>query len=52
MKNAIKEILAGGISTTSLPYFSHRDKVAYTVRGALRYLFLREKDTSRTTLLG
>ena len=51
IKNAIKEILAGGISTTSLPYFSHRDKVSYTVRGALRYLFLREKDTSRTTLL-
>src|SRR5271170_355765 len=39
IKNAIKEILFGGISTTSLPYFSHRDKVAYAVRGALRYLF-------------
>jgi glycosyltransferase involved in cell wall biosynthesis len=40
VKNAIKEILAGGVSTTSLPYFSHRDKVTYSIRGALRYFFL------------
>jgi GT2 family glycosyltransferase len=47
VKNAIKEILAGGISTTSIPYFSHRDKVACATRGAIRYLFLREKDDAR-----
>jgi GT2 family glycosyltransferase len=46
-KNAIKEILSGGISTTSIPYFSHRDKVAYAVRGAVRYLFLRKRDDAR-----
>jgi glycosyltransferase involved in cell wall biosynthesis len=37
LKNAIKEILAGGISTTSLDYFSHRDKVTYSVQGAIQY---------------
>jgi len=37
-KNAVKEILAGGISTTSIPYFSHRDKVIYSIRGAIKYL--------------
>jgi hypothetical protein len=37
-KNAVKEILSGGISTTFLPYFSHRDKVACSIRGAVRYL--------------
>jgi glycosyltransferase involved in cell wall biosynthesis len=42
-QNAIKEILAGGSSTTSLDYFSHRDKVVYSIRGALRYLFFAPK---------
>ncbi len=37
-RNALKEIIAGGKSTTSTPYFSHRDKVVYAIRGALRYL--------------
>jgi glycosyltransferase involved in cell wall biosynthesis len=37
-KQAIKEILAGGISTTSLPYFSHREKVRFAARGAIKYL--------------
>lgn len=37
-KNAIKEILAGGISTTSISYFSHRDKVFYTLQGAIQYV--------------
>jgi glycosyltransferase involved in cell wall biosynthesis len=37
-KNALKEIFAGGISTTSIEYFSHRDKVVYAVQGAIRYL--------------
>jgi GT2 family glycosyltransferase len=49
VKNAFKEILSGGTSTTSIPYFSHRDKVIYAVRGALRYLLMREKDTAGTT---
>jgi hypothetical protein len=48
VKNAVKEILSGGISTTGLPYFSHRDKVAYSIRGALRYFFMRKgKSASR-----
>jgi GT2 family glycosyltransferase len=40
-KNALKEILAGGISTTTIDYFSHRDKVRYAVQGAFRYWFMR-----------
>lgn len=36
-KNAINEMLAGGISTTSIDYFSHRDKVIYAMRGAIQY---------------
>jgi len=36
-ENAVQEMLAGGISTTSTDYFSHRDKVAYAIRGAIRY---------------
>lgn len=47
-KNAVKEILAGGSSTTTLDYFSHRDKVAYAVRGALRYIFIASHKTTRT----
>ena len=46
-KNAVREILAGGIST-SLPYFSHRDKVAYSIRGALKYLFVAMHHSTRT----
>jgi glycosyltransferase involved in cell wall biosynthesis len=37
LKNAIKEILAGGISTTTLDYFSHRDKVLCSIQGAIQY---------------
>jgi len=37
LKNAVIEILRGGKSTTGVPYFSHRDKVLCTIRGALRY---------------
>jgi hypothetical protein len=37
VKNAIREILAGG-NTTFMPYFSHRDKVVYSALGAVRYL--------------
>jgi GT2 family glycosyltransferase len=42
LKNAAREIITG--TNTFLPAigFSHRDKVAYAVRGALRYLFTRE----------
>lgn len=47
IKNALRELLAGGTSTTSIPYFSHRDKVACSIRGAIKYLFLREKDDAR-----
>lgn len=47
-KNAVKEILAGGISTTSLDYFSHRDKVRYAVQGALRYWFIASRASTRT----
>ena len=47
-KNAVKEILAGGSSTTTLDYFSHRDKVVYAVRGALRYIFIASHKTTRT----
>jgi GT2 family glycosyltransferase len=46
LKNAVREIITG--TNTFLPAigFSHRDKVAYAVRGALRYLFMREDDTA------
>lgn len=37
LKNAFKELLAGGTSTTSIDYFSHRDKVSYAVQGAIQY---------------
>lgn len=47
VKNAIKEILSGCVSTTSIPYFSHRDKVACAIRGAIKYLLLSEKDEAR-----
>jgi glycosyltransferase involved in cell wall biosynthesis len=47
VKNALKEILAGGISTSSVDYFSHRDKVVCQIRGAIRYVLLRGKDTVR-----
>ena len=47
-KNAVKEILAGGSSTTTLDYFSHHDKVVYAVRGALRYIFIASHKTTRT----
>jgi GT2 family glycosyltransferase len=43
VKGAVKEILSGGISTTGLPYFSHRDKVACSIRGAIRYLLFARK---------
>jgi GT2 family glycosyltransferase len=47
LKNAAREIITG--ANTFLPAIglSHRDKVVYAVRGALRYLFMREKDTAR-----
>jgi glycosyltransferase involved in cell wall biosynthesis len=43
MKHAIKELLTG--SNTFLPAigFSHRDKVAYAVRGAIRYFFMHKE---------
>jgi hypothetical protein len=47
-KNAVKEILAGCVSTTSLDYFSHRDKVIYAMRGALRYFFVGRHRSLRT----
>lgn len=47
-KNALKEMLAGGISTTSLAYFSHRDKVIYAVLGAVRYFFVWRHHSART----
>lgn len=47
-KNAVKEILAGGISTTTLDYFSHRDKVRYAMQGALRYWFIGSRASTRT----
>ncbi len=47
-KGAVREILAGGTSTTGLPYFSHRDKVAFTIYGALRYLLIGQHFGART----
>jgi GT2 family glycosyltransferase len=52
VKNAIKEILSGGTSTTSLPYFSHRDKVACSIRGALIYLLFAPKFRQQKTVCG
>jgi len=46
-KNAIKEVLSGSASTTSIPYFSHRDKVAYALLGAARYLFIWRHHSTR-----
>ena len=42
LKNAVREIITG--TNTFLPAigFSHRDKVAYSVRGAFRYLLTRK----------
>jgi hypothetical protein len=47
-KNALKKILAGGVSTTTLDYFSHRDKVIYAMQGALRYWFIGSRASART----
>jgi glycosyltransferase involved in cell wall biosynthesis len=49
-KNAVREILLGGISTTTMPFFSHRDMVACTVRGALHYLLYGRRHSPRTIL--
>jgi glycosyltransferase involved in cell wall biosynthesis len=43
VKNAVKEILSGCTSTTSLPYFSHRDKVVCSIRGAIIYWLFAPK---------
>lgn len=42
MKNAVKEIITG--TNTCIPSigFSHGDKLAYSTRGAIRYLFMRK----------
>jgi GT2 family glycosyltransferase len=46
VKNALRELLTG--TNTCLPQigFSHRDKVVYAIKGALRYWLLREADTA------
>jgi GT2 family glycosyltransferase len=48
LKNALREIITG--TNTALPAigFSHRDKVAYAVRGALRYFFIGRHRSTRT----
>ena len=47
-KNAVKEMLSGFKSTTSIDYFSHRDKVICSLRGALQYSFLSWRRGTRT----
>jgi glycosyltransferase involved in cell wall biosynthesis len=43
LKNVLAEIMSG--TNTCMPEidFSHKDKVRFTVRGAVRYFFLRDK---------
>lgn len=49
-KNALKEIFAGVSSTTSMDYFSHKDKIRYSIHGAIRYL-TKAAGRPRTTSL-
>lgn len=48
VKNAVREIITGTNTFSPAIGFSHRDKVAYAVRGAVRYLFLGKHRSPRT----